>query len=98
MDPREPAADSTTDAKGVTGGSKPKSGPKRGAQKSEQTFFLTGRSKRVDFTREPAEGANGKETAAVSSGGGDAPSDDAMSHDEAERWLHDAWRKWMARK
>ena len=27
-----------------------------------------------------------------------APDVDAMSHDEAERWLHDAWRKWMARK
>jgi len=27
-----------------------------------------------------------------------APDVDAMSHDEAERWLHDAWRRWMARK
>ena len=26
------------------------------------------------------------------------PNVDAMSYDEAERWLHNAWREWMARK
>ena len=77
MDPREPAP--TRNAT-VTGAPKTlSSGGARSANpsKPEVTYFLTGRSKRVDFTREPAKGGE----TATSLGDGDALGDDVRHED-----------------